>query len=134
MKKAYVSGPYRGESEYEVKQNIRNAEAIAVALWQMGYAVFCPHMNAAFLGGACPDNVWLEGDIEWLKCADLVVLVNGWMSSKGTLEEIRVARECGILVCIYVEKIPDGIDWEIIEHDGLEREEGHGYLCQLPVR
>lgn len=57
MKVVYVAGPYRGPSEWAVKCNIEAAERVAIALWQQGYAVICPHKNTAFFGGAAPDEV-----------------------------------------------------------------------------
>jgi hypothetical protein len=95
---AYVAGPYRGPSESAVVQNIRNAEAIAVQLWQRGYAVICPHKNTALFGGLAPDDTWLAGDLVMLKRCDLVVLVPGWQASSGTRAEVAAARACGIPV------------------------------------
>jgi len=87
MKVAYVAGPYRAETEYELVSNIRVAEKAAVALWQMGYAVICPHMNSAHMGGVCQDKVFLRGDLEILRRCDLIVLVDGWESSAGARDE-----------------------------------------------
>ena len=98
MIKAYVAGPYRADTHYEIEQNIRNAEAIAIELWQKGYAVFCPHKNTAHFDGLAPDHVWLEGDLEWLKHADLLVLVPGWEKSEGTYFEREFAIQNGIEV------------------------------------
>ena len=96
MKKAYVAGPYRAKTHYEIEQNIRRAEAVAIELWQKGYAVFCPHKNTAHFDGLCPDYVWLEGDLEWLVYADVLVLVPGWENSLGTLLEREEAERLGI--------------------------------------
>lgn len=98
MKVVYVAGPYRGPSEWAVKCNIEAAERIAVALWQQGYAVICPHKNTAFFGGAAPDEVWLTGDLEIMRRCDLVVLVPGWRSSSGTRAEVAEAQRLSIPV------------------------------------
>ena len=103
MRLAYVAGPYRAASESAVVRNIRAAEAIAAELWKAGYAVICPHMNTALMGGICPDDVWLGGDIVMLKRCDLVVLVPGWLASSGTRAEVATARECGIPVYAWPE-------------------------------
>ncbi len=42
MKIAYTAGSYRASTEYGLVQNIRKAEAVAIELWKMGYAVICP--------------------------------------------------------------------------------------------
>jgi hypothetical protein len=88
-KVAYVSGPYRdNRGIHFVKQNIREAEAVALELWRMGYAVICPHMNTAFLDGACPDGVWLAGDLELLDRSDLIVMMPRHIESQGALAEL----------------------------------------------
>lgn len=103
MRLVYVAGPYRAASESAVVRNIRNAEAVAVELWKAGFAVLCPHMNTALMGGICPDEVWLKGDLVMLERCDLVVLVPGWQASSGTVAEHLRARELGIPVLTWPE-------------------------------
>lgn len=98
MKVAYVGAPYRADTEWGVEQNIRAAEAIARALWQWGYAVVCPHLNSAHLGGLCPDETWLKGYLEILSRCDLFVAGNRWKTSEGTIDEIDRAEVLGIPV------------------------------------
>ena len=98
MKLAYVAGPYRAPTESGVVANIRAAEAVAIELWKMGYAVICPHMNTALMGGVCPDDVWLKGDLVMLRRCDLVVTVPGWSASMGATEEVKEADMRGIEV------------------------------------
>jgi len=93
MKVAYVAGPYTADTIHGVVQNIRNAEAVAVELWKMGYAVICPHKNTALFDGICEDSVWLEGDLKILKRCDILVLAKGWRSSKGACKEVKIAIE-----------------------------------------
>src|SRR4051812_24706808 len=45
MKLIYIAGPYRAATEWQVVQNIRRAEALALAVWQSGAACICPHKN-----------------------------------------------------------------------------------------
>lgn len=91
---AYVSGPYRDpRGEYYVKQNIRAAEDVAVALWRMGYAVICPHKNTDMLGGACGhDEPWIQGDLEIVCRCDLIVMFGDWPHSIGA----RCERACAM--------------------------------------
>ena len=74
-------------------RNIRSAEAVAAELWKAGFAVICPHMNTALMGGICPDDVWLKGHLVILERCDLVVLAPGWRVSAGTLAEVARANE-----------------------------------------
>jgi nucleoside 2-deoxyribosyltransferase len=98
MKVVYVAGPYRGRSAWEIEQNIRKAEELALEVWRSGAAAICPHANTRYFQGAAPDAVWLDGDLEILARCDAVILVDGWGMSEGTTAEIRFAKETGIPV------------------------------------
>ena len=98
MQLAYVAGPYRAETEWKVKLNIRNAERVALAYWSMGYAVICPHKNTSLMGGSLPDSVWLEGDLEMLRRCDVIVMVPGWENSSGAKAELEEAKRLGLEV------------------------------------
>ena len=98
MKLIYIAGPYRAACEWQVVQNIRRAEALALAVWQSGAACICPHKNTALFGGAAEDSLWLEGDLEMMRRCDAVLCTDDWRRSKGALEEVRVANEARIPV------------------------------------
>ena len=92
MKVAYVAGPYSANSIYNVVQNIRRAEFVALSLWKMGYAVICPHKNTSLLDGECPRQTWIDGDLEILKRCDLIVVLENWEYSEGTRDELSQAE------------------------------------------
>lgn len=98
MKLAYVIGPYRADTIYQVRLNIMNAEYVALWLWKNGFAVICPHKNTGLLDGECPDETWLKGDIEILSRCDFAVCVRGWEGSKGSVDEVKYCKENGIPV------------------------------------
>lgn len=98
MKVVYIAGPYRAPSEFEVVQNIRRAEAIAIEVWRAGAACICPHKNTALFGGAADDSVWLTGDLEIVRRCDAVVCVSGWQHSIGASGEVKLAKELGLPV------------------------------------
>jgi hypothetical protein len=98
VKRAYVAGPYRAPTREGIDQNIAEAREIAVALWQMGYSVFCPHLNTAHFDGLCPDEVWLEGDLEWVRVSQLLVMHPRWGESRGAIAEHTEACRCLIPV------------------------------------
>jgi hypothetical protein len=95
VKIAYIAGPYRAPSEFYVLENIRQAERVALKYRQLGYAVICPHENTAFLGGACPDETWLNGDLEFVKRSDVIVMLPNWQQSVGSRQEHVVATKLG---------------------------------------
>ena len=95
MKVIYIAGPYRDtRGEWWVRENIRNAEVAALAVWEAGGVALCPHLNTAFFGG-CPgttDEMWLKGDLELLRRCDAVYARPGWTRSKGSVGEIKHAE------------------------------------------
>lgn len=95
MKVVYLAGPYRGETEYGVHQNIQRAEAVALEVWRLGAACLCPHKNTAYFGGFLPDEVWLEGARELLRRADAIFLMDNWEISAGAESERKLARDIG---------------------------------------
>ncbi len=115
MKKViYVAGPYRAETEWQVVQNIRRAEETALELWKMGWVVICPHKNTAMFGGALPDEVILEGDLELLRRCDAIYLMKGWQLSDGASREREYARHHNMPLF--------NADWQ------LENEDIQGFL------
>jgi hypothetical protein len=95
MKVIFISGPYRGESYQEICNNISLAKAAAIKLWREGYAVICPHLNTAHFDGLCPDEVWLEGDLEILRHCDAIYMLKAWRDSAGAKTELKLAQELG---------------------------------------
>ena len=98
MKLIFIAGPFKAENAWEIEQNIRRAEEIALQLWKLGFAVICPHANSRFFFGACPEDIFLEGYKEILKKCDGLILSSPGGQSKGTVEEIKIAEENGIPV------------------------------------
>ena len=94
----YVAGPFRAATAYEREQNIRRAEAVALDIMRLGYAVICPHALGRFTFGAVPEEQVMAGLIELMRRCDAVVLVEGWTRSPGTLREICEAVGVGMPV------------------------------------
>lgn len=94
----YIAGPFRGNSAWDIEQNIRRAEELSLEVWKRGMVALCPHCNTRFFQGAAPDEVWLDGDLEMLRRCDAVLLAPGHERSEGTKAEIAYAKERGIPV------------------------------------
>lgn len=116
MLKVYVAGPYRAKTEEQILANIKNAEQIALTLWEWGFAVFCPHKNTAHFEKAqhIRNSVWLEGGLAFLQVCDILVVSPGWEHSEGTITEINFAKEQ--LIPIYFWANPT--DREILQRIG----------------
>lgn len=100
MHLAYIAGPYRAPSIWEVKRNIEKAELVAIEYWKKGYAVICPHKNTALLDGSLDKNgdstYWIRGDLEILKRCDVCVMMPGWQNSEGATQEHGQALRFGL--------------------------------------
>ena len=105
MRVVFISGPYRDTSEYRVEQNIRQAEKLALAAWELGAAVHCPHKNTSRFGGALPDDVWLRGDLEILARCDAVLCTPDWRRSVGATAEVDLAKRIGLQVFESIEEL-----------------------------
>jgi hypothetical protein len=91
VKVVYIAGPFRGPNTWEIEQNIRRAEALALEVWRLGAACICPHTNTRFYQGAAPDNIWLEGDLEIVRRCDAVLMTPDWQRSSGARGEYDLA-------------------------------------------
>ena len=91
-KVVYIAGPYRARNG-TILENIRAAEQVAIKYWRLGYFVFCPHLNSAFMDGVMPDEHFLESGLEFLRRADVVVFMRGHERSAGAMKELDLAIE-----------------------------------------
>lgn len=101
----YVAGKFRGASAWEVEQNVRRAETVALDVWRLGAAAVCPHTNTRYFDGAAPDAAFLEGDLEILRRCDAVILVDGWEHSAGASAEAREALRCGLPIFTTLDRL-----------------------------
>ena len=105
MKLVYVAGPFRGPNAWEIEQNIRRAEALALEVWRAGFACVCPHTNTRFFQGAAEDSVWLDGDLLILERCDAVLLTPDWQRSSGARAEVDHAKLKGIPVYLTLDEL-----------------------------
>jgi nucleoside 2-deoxyribosyltransferase len=109
VKVVYIAGPFRGKNHFVIAENIRNAERLALAVWQLGAAALCPHANTAHFQDAAPDDVWLTGDLELLRRCDAVLMTPDWERSEGARIERRFAMDAGIPVFHTLIELRDGL-------------------------
>ena len=96
MKVVYIAGPYRAATAWQIEQNIRRAEAVALAVARLGAMPLCPHALTRFYHGELTDRFWLDGTAELLRRCDAIMLVRGWANSEGSRTELFIARSMGI--------------------------------------
>lgn len=98
MKRLFISHPYRDNSIYKIDENIQSAKIFAKKYWLLGYSVYCPHLNTAFMDDLIPDKVWLEAHMSWLKLCDTVVMCGRWKQSEGCNNEHFLAKSLHIAI------------------------------------
>lgn len=112
----YIAGPFRAKSAWEIEQNIRNAETMALAVWRAGGVALCPHTNTRFYQNAAPDEVWLRGDLELMVRCDVVLLTPNWNSSSGARAEREQAERWKMPIFVgRVSDDPDDLPAELRE-------------------
>jgi len=102
MRVVYIAGPFRGRTRWDVMQNVRRAEEVALEVAQLGAMPLCPHTNTANFDGLITSQFWIDGTLELMRRCDAVVLVAGWRESEGTCGEVREAHRLKLPV------FPDG--------------------------
>ncbi len=116
----YVAGPFRPSDSRSVAQHIGNARDLACRIWERGHYVFCPHLNSGFMFGLMDEACFLEGDLFILSLCDVIMCTGGWEHSAGTLAELDLAEELGILKLPELGYLPE-IPWPSMESYSANR-------------
>jgi hypothetical protein len=100
----YVAGKYTGD----VDANIAAARKVAIALWEKGHAVICPHLNSAHMEQDCKATWqdYLDGDLNMIARCDALVMVENWGNSPGAVMEHKYAESLGVPI-YYAPNLPD---------------------------
>lgn len=117
----YIAGPYSGDSQEEIDQNVAVASAWSQVFWKLGAAVICPHLNTQGFekpGVMEPGSLewredfemFLTGDFEFISRCDAVFFIPGWERSKGAVAEFAFAKYQGIPCFFDVEEMHTFID------------------------
>lgn len=108
MVKVYVAGPYRAKTLFGVLLNIRRAWSCAKKLWALNFAVLCPHTCTIFMSEfkrSIPAGRIMKGELELLLGCDVVLMMDGWQHSEGSIVEKEWALEHGIPVCYDIDDL-----------------------------
>jgi nucleoside 2-deoxyribosyltransferase len=130
----YIAGPFRGADPWQVAENVRRAERVAVWCAQHGLHFLCPHTmcsNFDQLSGVT-DQFWIDMTLEMLRRSDLVLLVEGWRSSLGTQGEIEYARRTSKRIYEFdqLEKFAEKVAEILIDSGRLVGRERHDMCCR----
>lgn len=104
MKKVYVAGKLNADAIGYIK-NMHRMIKMARVLRDAGYSVYvpCNDILEGLVDGGFEYGAYFDNSQPWLMVSDAVFLTPGWETSKGTLEEIRLARENEIPVFYLLE-------------------------------
>ena len=111
MQLVYIAGPFRAATAWEIEQNVRRAEELALEVARAGAMPVCPHTNTRFFHGQCTDEFWLAGTMELLHRCDAVVAAYGWERSSGSRAEVAEADRCGIPAFLSADRMDYLEEW-----------------------
>ncbi len=93
MQKLYICGPFRAPTKTEIKANVKVAEETALKYWQLGYNVYCPHLNSGRFHGKVKDELFLTAALTELASSDIVAVLPRWRKSVGSRAEHKLALQ-----------------------------------------
>lgn len=96
--KVYIVGAYRAATSLQRQGNILKAAALGLEVVKLGAVAVVPHTMTQYWEGAVADEVILSMLIELMKSCDAVILVDNWVLSPGSRDEIHEAEQCGMPV------------------------------------
>lgn len=103
IERVYVAGPMRGIDD----NNFPAFRSAVEDLRSRGYTVWSPHEQFELYDptkhGPNALRHYMRVDLPAVLNSDAIVVLPGWNNSIGTRLEMRVARDCGILVLEYPE-------------------------------
>ncbi len=94
----YIAGPFRASTPWQIEQNIRTAEAAALALAKQNYIPLCPHTMYRFFQDSLPDQFWLSATLQLLNLCDAIYLLPNYKNSQGSLKELERAKELNLTI------------------------------------
>lgn len=89
----YLSGKLSDPNPVLQERNISCARVMSAILWNLGFTVVCPHINAPgnVIGCNCSYDDYLAGDIQLMLRCNCVFMMPCWKSSKGAVVEHQTA-------------------------------------------
>ena len=105
----YIAGKYRDVNSWQVEENARRAERIALDVAMSGFVPLCPHAMYRHYDGTMSDQFWIDATMALMRRCDAVVIAGSdWLTSEGTRGEIAEAERLGISVYYSVEQLIHG--------------------------
>jgi len=99
--RVYVAGAYSAGNVIDVLHNMRKGIRLSTEVLLAGFSPYSPWLDYQFMlslreGEELHVDDFYRYSSDWLKVSNAVLLVPGWENSKGTIEELRIAKELNI--------------------------------------
>ena len=122
MLRVYVAGQYSADNVIGVLRNMQRGMKAAEQIFSMGYAPFCPWHDYHYeLLADHPKGLYYAYSMAWLEVSDIVVLLEGWENSPGTIAEKKRAEELGIPVMLFADFLGAHERGELSDARSLDR-------------
>ena len=101
MKRVYIAGPYSADNILDVFENMRKGMRMGARVFLAGYAPWVPwhdfHHQLMFRDDeSLSVDDYYEMSMSWLVVSDAVLVLPGWIYSKGSRAELEKAGELKI--------------------------------------
>ena len=115
MKRVYVAGPYSADNIIDVFENMRKGMRVGVEVFLAGYAPWVPwhdfHHQLMFRDGeSLSIDDYYKMSMAWLVVSDAVLVLPGWVNSKGTVAEMHKAVNLGIPIYFSLADLKKGLE------------------------
>ena len=125
MKRVYVAGKYSADNVISILDNIRVGIKTSAAIMKLGISPFCPWLDYPFqFFEKLEVKDFYNYSMAWLEVSDEVWVLPDWKNSKGTIAEIKRAKELNIPVRFLQpgrNRIKFDSRWLVLNIEGGER-------------
>ena len=111
-KRIYIAGSMSDSSCLQFLENLRRGIRVSAELVMLSYHPFSPFIDFQFFlalrnDEKITDKMIKEYSLSWLEVSDAVLVLPDYESSKGTIAEIKRAKELGIPIYYSMEELVD---------------------------
>lgn len=103
----YISGPMTANAERSIEANVAAGFRVYCDLLKAGIPAFCPHLSGIFptAWSLLTHAEWIAYDKAVIDRCTHVLMMPGWMSSKGARIEYRYALRAGKPVVFSIQEL-----------------------------
>ena len=104
----YIAGRYRSSHNHSTKtqDNMEAARYTGKLALERGWYPVIPHLNTSQQDSRQSPEFFLSATLTLLARCDAVLLVQGWQDSEGSLGEVKLATQKGMLIYQTAEAMP----------------------------